>query len=137
MSFLTELQERVGRSNTERGFREYLATHTLDDETALREQGNSLMLIVSEAAEALEELRNGNAANEVYHPEGYNAEDSMGNPNGPWVNAGKPEGVPSEIADIVIRCLDFADANGFDLGDIVLEKMEYNESRPYKHGKKF
>lgn len=129
MSFLTELQERVGRSNTERGFREYLATHALDDETALREQGNALMLIVSEAAEALEALREGYQAGGTYYAEPRESSTTA--------HPRKPEGVPSEIADIVIRCLDFADVNGFDLGDIVLEKMDYNESRPYKHGKKF
>lgn len=150
---LTELQAQIGESNRAHGFRQYRddldsvspfvdgmvneALFQSRNNALQREQGNALMLIVSEAAEALEELRDGRAANKTYYPDGHNAEDSMGNLNGPWVKAGKPEGVPSEIADIVIRCLDFADANGFDLGDILAEKIAYNTGRPFKHGREF
>lgn len=60
--------------------------------------------------------------------------------NGALRRAGyaKPEGVPSELADIVIRAMDIAEFYGIDLGRAILEKMEYNQARPYKHGgKKF
>ena len=50
---------------------------------------------------------------------------------------GKPEGVPFELADIVIRCFDMADAFGIDLEAAILEKHEFNKTRPYLHGKKF
>ena len=131
------LQKRIGDVNRAHGFREYTDSVRNDPEALARIQANALMLIVGEASEAHEELRKGIPVNETYYSGGYNEEDSMGNPNGPRVNAGKPEGVPSEIADIVIRCLDFADSNDFDLGAMVAEKIAYNETRPFKHGKKF
>lgn len=87
--------------------------------------GNRLMLIVSEAAEALEEIRGGRPANETYYS------------GGDLSLIKKPEGVPSELADIVIRCFDFAGSNGFDLGQIIQEKLAYNTSRQHMHGKKF
>ena len=42
----------------------------------------------------------------------------------------------SELADVVIRILDFCEGQKIDLETIILEKMKYNESRPYKHGNK-
>ena len=48
----------------------------------------------------------------------------------------KPEGVPSELADIVIRVMDIAEFYGIDLAQAILDKMEYNNARPYKHGRK-
>ena len=83
-------------------------------------QGNKLLLIVSEVVEAHDELRNGRKAAEAYH--------SLGN---------KPEGVPSEIADAVIRCFDFAYTEGIDLASIIAEKLAYNTTRERLHGKKF
>lgn len=43
--------------------------------------------------------------------------------------------VEEELADILIRLLDTADEMGADLSGAVLAKIEYNASRPYKHGK--
>lgn len=85
-------------------------------------QGNKLLLIVSEVVEAHDEIRNGRAAAETF----YSGPDNS-----------KPEGVPSEIADVVIRCFDFAYTEGFDLAGIIIEKLAYNSTRPFKHGKKF
>jgi len=47
----------------------------------------------------------------------------------------KPEGVPSEFADIIIRVLDACAAYGIDIDAAITEKMAYNETRPYKHGR--
>ena len=83
-----------------------------------------LMLIVGEVAEAHEELRSGKRATEVYYEE-----TSIGK---------KPCGVPSELADIIIRVFDHAAQMGItNLADVIIEKMKYNESRPFKHGKQF
>lgn len=42
-----------------------------------------------------------------------------------------------ELADIVIRVLDLAAAVGVPLGEAVVAKMRFNETRPYRHGKEF
>ena len=47
---------------------------------------------------------------------------------------GKPEGFDSELADVVIRVFDLAEAVGINLGAAIIDKMRYNETRPYKHG---
>jgi NTP pyrophosphatase (non-canonical NTP hydrolase) len=49
---------------------------------------------------------------------------------------GKPEGIPSELADLVIRVGDACIELGIDLEKAVKEKMEYNRTRPYRHGNK-
>jgi hypothetical protein len=41
-----------------------------------------------------------------------------------------------ELADIVIRAFDAAEALGFDIGRAVRVKHEFNKSRPFKHGGK-
>jgi len=89
-----------------------------DDE---RNFGEMLMLIVSEAAEALEAHRNGEP---VFH-----------------VVDGKPEGVLVELADGLIRSLDtmgsIARRENYSIDKIVAAKMEYNSTRPHKHGKAY
>lgn len=48
----------------------------------------------------------------------------------------KPEGVPAELADVVIRIADMCGFYGIDLQKAVEEKMEYNATRSYRHGNK-
>lgn len=48
----------------------------------------------------------------------------------------KPVGLPSELADIIIRVLDFAAQQRIDIDLAVVEKMEYNASREHRHGGK-
>lgn len=47
---------------------------------------------------------------------------------------GKPEGLPSELADIAIRVFDLAGAMGIDLQGAIVEKMAFNATRPHRHG---
>jgi NTP pyrophosphatase (non-canonical NTP hydrolase) len=42
-----------------------------------------------------------------------------------------------ELADCVIRILDYCEHFGLRLGKAMIAKHEYNKKRPYKHGKKF
>ena len=48
---------------------------------------------------------------------------------------GKPEGLSSELQDIIIRCMHLASELGFDCQNDMASKMYYNDSRPRKHGK--
>lgn len=80
-----------------------------------------LMLIVTEAAEAME----------AYREKGHVPGGLV------WVGeGGKPEGIPFELADIIIRVLDLAGALGIDIERAVFEKHQYNLKRPYRHGGK-
>lgn len=40
------------------------------------------------------------------------------------------------MADCIIRILDWAGKEGLDMDKIIREKMEYNKTRPYRHGGK-
>ncbi len=79
-----------------------------------------IALMHSELSEALEDIRAGKVLNALE----YEGEKR------------KPVGVPSELADVVIRVMHFCGKHGINLGKAILEKMAYNESRPYKHGGK-
>lgn len=109
----------------------------------------------SELSEALEEHRSGRKPSEVHytreseelacairsifdlHPEdplprGFSARVPCKKTD----PGAKPEGIPSELADVVIRCCHYAGANGIDLAGSVREKQAYNATRPFKHGNK-
>lgn len=78
-----------------------------------------LMLIVTEASEAMEDYRTGSMT--AY----------MGGDRG-----NKPCGFPSELADVLIRCFDLAGALGIDLEAEVAKKHAYNVTRTHRHGGK-
>ena len=97
-----------------------------------------LMLITSELAEAAEEFRN--SMPPVYYVDKYTSNvvgevvDTHYTDNVP---AGfKPEGWAVEIADAIIRCLDYTEQQGVDIEKIIKLKMEYNKTRPARHGGK-
>lgn len=50
---------------------------------------------------------------------------------------GDMEEFGEELADIIIRIGDLAEHEGFDLTREIQEKMEKNEGRSYRHGKKY
>lgn len=53
-----------------------------------------------------------------------------------YSDGGKPEGLPTELADLAIRILDTAEAFGIDLEGAMELKHEYNKTRPHRHGGK-
>ena len=76
-----------------------------------------LTLIHSEVSEAAEDVRIGSMLT-------YTAQN------------GKPKGFPSELADVVIRCMDLASAMGIDLTDEIVRKHDFNTTREERHGGK-
>lgn len=109
-----------------------------------------LSLLTTEVAEGIEELRKGRRVNETYYVSGNVEYERTG--NGEYISSNrvfndqvaydfdgkppKPEGVPSEVADVVIRALDYADEAKFDLAEIIDIKLAYNATRAHMHGKK-
>lgn len=92
------------------------------DEDKPRTFGDMIALFHSELSEALEEHRAGYGVAEIYH-------DSKGDPT-------KPEGVPVELADVLIRIFDYCQQYDVPLLEALKLKMYYNETRPYRHGGK-
>lgn len=97
-----------------------------------------IALIHSELSEALEDHRAGMEPHiMVYQTPGGDFVNRMTPPAGSENMAPyKPCGIPSEIADVIIRALDFCGAYGIDIERAVGEKMTYNTTRPHKHGGK-
>jgi NTP pyrophosphatase (non-canonical NTP hydrolase) len=48
----------------------------------------------------------------------------------------KPEGTAVELADCIIRILDYCGKEKIDIEHIIEVKNEYNKTRPYRHGNK-
>ena len=82
--------------------------------------GDLIALCHSELSEALEEYRRGQGPTEIYT----------------IMPSTKPEGIPIELADVLIRVFDMAGFYGIDLDESVRLKTEYNKGRPQKHGGK-
>lgn len=79
--------------------------------------GEKIALMHSELSEALEALRHGDPPSEKI--EGFS-------------------NLEEELADTVIRILEFGHVKGLRLAEAILAKKEYNDKRPFKHGgKKF
>jgi len=111
---LTALSHILHEAQVDKGFWEDF------EDTWLTMIDRKLMLIVGEVAEAHEEYRSNNDPQHVYYRDD-----------------GKPEGFAFELADVLIRLLDLAGALGIDLGALVKEKHEFNQTRPHKHGRNF
>lgn len=95
--------------------------HGWEDTT--RSFGEEVALWHSECSEALEEYRNGRQEDEIYY-----STDAQGNM--------KPEGIPVEAVDVLIRVLHWVARAGVDIDGVLAMKAAYNVSRPTRHGGK-
>ncbi len=82
-----------------------------------RNQPEMIALMHSELSEALEALRKDPYVPDSKVPARTNLE--------------------CELADTIIRIMDFAKAYDLKVAEAICEKARYNQSRAYKHGKKF
>lgn len=79
-----------------------------------RSDPETISLIHAELSEALEGYRNGNQVDE--HVPTFN-------------------NVEVELGDAIIRIMDLAARRGYRVPEALIAKMEFNKSRPHKHGK--
>lgn len=132
---LRDLQRFCGENAAEKGFDDLpdRALKLIDQlnsegDTDLAEflraaiDSQTLKLVHDELSEAHEERRSG-------HPMNYEYTNA--------VKVGKPEGVPSELADAVIRLLHISQRQKIDLAGVIEGKLAYNASRERMHGRKF
>ena len=82
---------------------------------AERNDGEVIALMHSELSEALEAIRRG---------------------NGPDSHIPDFKGIGAELADVVIRIMDYGRGRGLRIAEAIEAKMAYNARREHKHGGK-
>lgn len=133
---LSVLTNVIRSNNFEKGWR------ASDSEP--RNVGELIALLHSEVSEAFEAYRNdepplwyeyaaGRRSNQPSLPE---HDVYLGDTNPDGIVLGKPQGIASELADVIIRVLDMADEHEIPLVQAILDKHAYNQTRPYRHGGK-
>ncbi len=106
-----ELSTSVYNDNANKGFWDTKSCNSKD-----RNRPEMIALMHSELSEALEAIRHGNP------PDDHCPEFSS---------------VEVELADTIIRILDYSGGFGLRVGEALEAKLKYNRSRPHKHGKEF
>ena len=122
---MNELAQTIHKNNVKKGFYDTPPTF-----------GEQIALIHSELSEALESHRQAvtvdhksmaskvlNIADDEDYKEAFLLEIK--------------DTVEDEIADSLIRLLDVCGQRGIDIDSHIAAKLRYNQTRPYKHGKKY
>jgi len=110
MNSVNDLRDLVHDIAVEKGW--HLEKHE-------RSFGDYIALMHSELSEALEDHRDG---------KGYQNID--------YEESGKPSGIPIELADVIIRILDFCGKYDVDIDKALRVKIDYNATRDHRHGGK-
>lgn len=95
-----------------------------------RSFGDIIALCHSELSEALEEYRNGKSIIYFKEVNGFEVSDMN-----EW-NGEKVEGIAAELADCIIRILDYCGHENIDIENALKIKHDYNKTRLYRHGNK-
>lgn len=111
--WVTELKDLVGDTSGGLAYEEIC--QLVDENVGRRNDGEMLCLMHSELSECLEALRHNNPT-DSHCPEHTN-------------------GVV-ELADTMVRIFDFCEERQWPLAEALLAKMDYNHTRPIKHGGK-
>lgn len=119
---LNDLAKKVHGLNVAKGFYDEQPT-----------KDRQIMLVVGELAEAHEATRKGKTAHKDFVSV---ATGSLEADKGDFELYVK-DTEEDEIADAVIRLLDYCGNRGIDLDAHINLKLAYNQSRPYRHGKQF
>jgi len=148
---IPEMQAAIHKTALEHGWWEPQPDHSLTKEIPTKDNsdikitplvqrsfGDLIALMHTELSEALEAYRKcGLEKWFIYQrePVRHLSQDEL---HKMMVDEGlaKPEGAFVELADCIIRILDAAGFYGVDMEELILEKMKYNETRPYRHGNK-
>lgn len=115
---LEEYQDEIVRNTKEKGW------YDTD-----RSFGDDIALLHSEVSEMFEAFRDHGTDDVTQRPTQVVSGIVM-------TSIPKPEGVGSEAADVMIRLLDTCARYGIDLRYELERKIEYNSTRPYRHGGK-
>lgn len=143
---LSVLLDAVTANNYEKGWRprpDQPMGHTT------RNMGELIALLHSEVSEAFEAYRNNEPVLWFEHNVKVNGETQISGPGSGFADQsyltdtdtgeavlGKPQGIASELADVLIRLVDMAQEHDIPLISATISKHEFNQTRAFRHGGK-